>query len=117
MAAVGAVLDHIVAHGDALFPELDRLAEHLASSLNAWWAQQGLALRIDHFGSMIRFQVPPRLNLVFFQTLLQNGVYCWEGRTCFLTTAHTQEDVDEIIAACKRTSHQLAEEGIAIPGS
>ena len=116
MAAVGAVLDHIVAHGDALFPELDRLAEHLASSLNAWWAQQGLALRIDHFGSMIRFQVPPRLNLVFFQTLLQNGVYCWEGRTCFLTTAHTQEDVDEIIAACKQTSRQLSEEGIAIPG-
>ena len=31
----------------------------------------------------------------FYQTLNMNSVYCWESRTCFLYTAHTQEEAEE----------------------
>ena len=89
MAATAAVLDHLTAHRESLYLALNQLTVDLTRRLNDWWRAGGYALRVDHFCSMLRFQVPAHLNVVFYQTLLMNGVYCWEGRTCFLTTAHT----------------------------
>ena len=83
------------------------------ASKDAW--EEGCALRMEHFGSMLRFIVPPRLSLLFFQTLLQQGVYCWEARTCFLTTAHTEADVKLVVEACKRATRVLREHGVELP--
>jgi iturin family lipopeptide synthetase A len=47
----------------------------------------------------------------FFHTLKMHGVYCWEGRTCFLSTAHTRTVVDEVVAALKRTTDDLEAAG------
>ena len=115
MAAVGAVLDHIMAHAPSIYPSLRHKTDEFARALNCWWREKGYELRIDNFCSMFRFQVPAHLNVVFYQTLLLHGVYCWEGRTCFLTTAHTDEDIALVIEACKRTTYKLAESGITLP--
>lgn len=114
MAATSAVLDHILARGDVLFEELNQLAASLAATLNAWWRERGYELHLDHFCSMLRFIVPASAAMAFFQTLNLHGVYCWEGRTCFLTTAHTPRDVELIVAACQETTRQLLEHGISL---
>ena len=93
------MLDHIIEHGDEIYTELNAATARLASSLNGWWGQQGLALRVDHYGSQFRIIVPPDVAMLFFQTLNLNGVYCWEGRTCFLYSTHTHGDVGRIIEA------------------
>lgn len=115
MAATGAVLAHIEASGEAMFERLNGEADHLAGALNGWWRAQGLALRVDHYCSMIRFQVPAAISVAFYQSLLGHGVYCWESRTCFLTTAHRREDVDAIAEAVRRTTRQLQGLGVALP--
>jgi hypothetical protein len=40
---------------------------------------------------------------LFFYHLLEKGVYIWEGKTCFLSAAHTDEDID-FIEKCFRDS-------------
>ena len=53
-------------------------------------------VRLVHFGSLFRFQVKGDWELLYYR-LLCKGLYVWEGRNCFLSTAHTDEDVDLII--------------------
>ena len=110
-----AVLDHILAHGDTLYPALNANADYLCDSINRWWAEQNVAFSVHHFGSQIRFMIPPDLSLSFFQTLLLNGVYCWEGRTCFITTAHTREVIDDVLDALRETTQQLRDAGAVLP--
>jgi glutamate-1-semialdehyde aminotransferase len=33
--------------------------------------------------------------------ILEKGIYIWEGCNCFLSTAHTNADIDNIIQAVK----------------
>ena len=80
MAAVGAMLDHIIAHGHELYPTLNGRMARLASELNEWWASQDVGLYIAHYGSQFRFVVPTDVALVFFQALTLSGVYTWEAR-------------------------------------
>jgi len=115
MKAVSAVLDHIIEHGDEFYPQLNANADYLCETINAYWYEKGYALAINHFGSQVRFMIPPDLSLAFFQTLMINGVYCWEGRTCFLTTCHTKEVIDEMLEALKKTTEQLVEAGASFP--
>ena len=44
------------------------------------------------FGSMFRIRGPGHIDLLFYE-LLTRGVYVWEGRSCFLSTTHTAEDI------------------------
>jgi glutamate-1-semialdehyde aminotransferase/acyl carrier protein len=115
MTAVRAVLDQILEHGDVLYTALNATIARLASSVNSWWAEQQLDLRVDHYGSQFKFMVPPQVATAFFQTLKMNGVYTWEGRTCFLYTTHTKEDADRIVDAVKRTTLSLLEHNLALP--
>jgi len=115
MASVNAVLDHILAHGDTFYEELNSNAAHLVDSSNRYWDEQNVAFHLAHFGSQVRFFVPPDLGLSFFHGLKLNGVYCWEGRTCFITTAHTREVVSTMIDAVKATTEQMVAAGASLP--
>jgi hypothetical protein len=37
------------------------------------------------------------------------GVHIWEGRAGFLTTAHTESDIDRVVAAFKETIEEMQE--------
>eukprot|EP00966_Prymnesium_polylepis_P162713 3760636-Prymnesium_polylepis.1 len=80
MAATNAILDQIIEHGDVDYTAVAAQATRMTTSVNEWMAQQNLGLRIDHFNSQFRFQIPPDLSLAFYQTLNVNGVYTWESR-------------------------------------
>jgi iturin family lipopeptide synthetase A len=115
MAGVRAVLDHIMEHGESVYTALNAKMERLATTVNAWWAEKQLDLHIANYGSQFKIVVAPNLATLFFQTLNLNGVYCWEGRTNFLYTTHTEDDVDGIINALKRTTLALLEHNVAVP--
>ncbi|MGH7998984.1 MAG: aminotransferase class III-fold pyridoxal phosphate-dependent enzyme, partial [Brasilonema sp.] len=111
MAVAWAVLNHIKERGAKLQEELAQKTTKLAKTLNTYFEQKHLPIQIVHFGSLFRFSYPPNLTWMnlFFYHLLEKGVYVWEGRTCFLSTAHTDEDIEQVIWAVKESIVEMQE--------
>ena len=70
-----------------------------------------MPIRVANFGSLFRMLVAREFKYVdiFFYHLVQNGVFVWEGRNCFLSLAHTDEDVDFVISAIKKSLRETRE--------
>ena len=109
MAATRAMLRHLRSEGPALQESLNARTQALADDLNGFFADAG---RADQRAAL-RLDVPVRLETnasyayqpleieVFHLHLVASGIYVWEGRTCFLSTAHTPADIAAIVAAAK----------------
>ncbi len=114
MAASLAVLRHLKAEGPALQERLNARTAAFAAALNEFFASEELAIRVSHFSSIFRFEFSGNLEL-FFYHMLEKGVYIWEWRNCFLSTAHTDEDLGRVIQAVKDTIADLRAEGFLPP--
>ncbi|WP_068774945.1 non-ribosomal peptide synthetase [Paenibacillus sp. FJAT-26967] len=110
MAASLAVLDHLEASGEQLQIRLNSRTAALAEELNRYFASEQLPMKIVHFGSLFRFVLKGDLEL-FFYHMLDKGIYIWEGRNCFLSTAHTEEDIASIVRAVKESVSELRRGG------
>ncbi|WCT58035.1 amino acid adenylation domain-containing protein [Paenibacillus kyungheensis] len=98
MASILAMLTHLRTEGPMLQKRLNERTERLVSKLNRYFSERQLPISMVHFGSLFRFVLQGDLELLFYH-LLEKGIYVWEGRNCFLSTAHTDEDIDKIIHA------------------
>jgi amino acid adenylation domain-containing protein len=117
MAAAHAVVDTLERDGGDLQRRLNRRTAEMAARLNRWFAAEGLPVRIAHFSSLFLFELAahvPYADLFFFH-LIDNGVFVWEGRTCFLSTAHDDADVERIIEAVKVSAAAMVEGGFFVP--
>ena len=111
MAASLAVLRHLKAQGPALQTTLNQRTAEFAETLNAFFAGEGLSILVSYFSSIFRFEFSGNLEL-FFYHMLEKGVYIWEWRNCFLSTAHTDEDLARVIRAVKESVAELRAAGI-----
>lgn len=109
MAASHAVLKRIKASGEAEMAELNTRTQALAQTLNAFFASRKAPVEVVHFGSLFRFKFTGNLDWLFLQLNLR-GIYVWEGRNMFLSTAHTDEDLTFFI----KTVQDLTDELIAV---
>ncbi|MDP3718283.1 MAG: amino acid adenylation domain-containing protein [Acidobacteriota bacterium] len=110
MAAALAVLRHLKAEGPALQARLSQRTTAFAETLNAFFVDAGVPIRVSHFASIFRFEFSGNLEL-FFYYMLEKGVYIWEWRNCFLSTAHTDEQLDRVIRAVKDSIADLRAAG------
>lgn len=110
MAASLAVLDYLESHGEQLQNQLNSRTSALAAELNSYFTHEQIPMKIVHFGSLFRFVLKGDLEL-FFYHMLEKGIYIWEGRNCFLSTAHTEEDIARIIQAVKDSVDELRKGG------
>jgi natural product biosynthesis luciferase-like monooxygenase protein/amino acid adenylation domain-containing protein len=106
MASARAVLAHLKDRGPSLQTELNERTSRLAAMLNEHFAHEEMPLRVAHFGSLFRFNYTGNMDLLFYH-LLTKGVYVWEWRNCFLSTAHTDEDVDHIVRAVVESAAEM----------
>nr|AYM54128.1 amino acid adenylation domain protein [Chondromyces catenulatus] len=106
MAVARAVLEHLRAAGPGLQRELNARTERLAGELDALFAREGAPMRVAHFASLFRFEYSGNRDPFFFH-LVEHGVYTWEQRGCFLSTAHTDEDLAQIVRAVKASVHAM----------
>lgn len=71
-------------------------------------------MRIRHYSSWYRFDYPSDLTyapLLFFH-LLEKGIYIREGtQNCFVSTAHSDEDLAKVVQAVKESVWELQEAG------
>ncbi|TAE58174.1 MAG: aminotransferase class III-fold pyridoxal phosphate-dependent enzyme [Nostocales cyanobacterium] len=106
MAAARAVLQHLKEQGSKLQLQLNQRTTYLANTLNDYFQAENVPIKIIHFGSLFRFTFTGNLDLLFYHLLL-NGVYIWEGRNCFISTAHTDQDIEFLIQAVKNSVEEL----------
>ncbi len=111
MAASLKTLEILNQSNGKLLKDLNKTTEVFCAGINSFFSTNGYPLSISHFASLFRFHTPGKLNLLYYQLLL-NGVYIWEGRNCFLSPAHTPEVLPALEEKIKLSCIQLEEQGI-----
>ncbi|WP_075264469.1 MupA/Atu3671 family FMN-dependent luciferase-like monooxygenase [Streptomyces sp. Tue 6075] len=110
MAAARAVLTHLSEQGPGLQSGLNDRTQALADRLNTFFREEEFPLELAHFGSMFRFRHRADLELLYHHLQLR-GVYVWEWRSFYLSTAHTEEDVNRVAEAVEGSLRELRDGG------
>ncbi|MDP8910325.1 MAG: aminotransferase class III-fold pyridoxal phosphate-dependent enzyme, partial [Chloroflexota bacterium] len=109
LAAARAVLGHLEEKGPDLQRGLNLRTTEFASRLDAHARSVGAPVRITHFSSWVYLTFPsdvPTAGL-FFAMMRDRGVHIWEGRCLFLTTAHTDADLELVFQAFRDSIAEL----------
>ncbi|MGK3989849.1 MupA/Atu3671 family FMN-dependent luciferase-like monooxygenase [Sorangium sp. So ce136] len=110
MVAARAVLRRLRDEGPALQQRVSKMVSEFARDANQLFVEHGAPIRIEHFGSQFRFGYSGNMDLLFYH-LLERGVYIWEWRNCFLSTAHTAEDMSLVLDALRSSLEELRSGG------
>ncbi|MEM8681552.1 MAG: hypothetical protein AAGF97_19575, partial [Planctomycetota bacterium] len=88
-----------------------------AEKVNAICIERQAPVRVAHFGSLFKIQMQQDLawGELLFAALRYRGVHIWDHRPCLLTVAHTDEDVDAVVAAFREALIELQQAGF-LPG-
>ncbi|MFD4632554.1 MupA/Atu3671 family FMN-dependent luciferase-like monooxygenase [Streptomyces sp. NPDC058284] len=113
MVATRAVLSHLKEHSPHLQERLNARTDELAATLNAFFEAEGFALSMSHFGSMFRFEHRADMELLYHHLMLR-GVHVWEWRNFFLSTEHSDSDVEFIVDAVKDSLRELRAAGFSL---
>ncbi|HET7113978.1 MAG TPA: MupA/Atu3671 family FMN-dependent luciferase-like monooxygenase, partial [Pyrinomonadaceae bacterium] len=108
MAAAEVILERL-RDNPSLLPDLNDRTARLVATLNRYFENAEMPITVVNFGSLFRFMFAPELKYVdlFFYHMLDHGVFIWEGRNCFLSTAHTDDDLDHIARAVRGSVEQM----------
>uniref|UniRef100_UPI0025DCC49E type I polyketide synthase n=1 Tax=Nevskia sp. TaxID=1929292 RepID=UPI0025DCC49E len=114
LAAVHAVLEHLKREGPALQERLTARTTKLVGDLNAIFAEGGLKTRVESFSSWFYFNFHNEhpLATLFFYHLRLRGIHIQDGFPCFLTTAHSDDDIRKIVDAFRDALSELRSVGI-----
>jgi iturin family lipopeptide synthetase A len=110
MVAARAVLTHLLAEGPGLQQRLNARTDTFVGGLNRFFADEEFPLRINHFGSMFRFEHLADMELLYPHLLLK-GVLVWEWRNFFLSTAHNDADLEQVAEAVESSLRELRDGG------
>jgi len=113
MAMAHAVLQHLKEGGPQLQQRLNERTTRMVETLNSYFERNEVPGRVVHFASLFRFVFPRELKYseLFFYHLGEKGILTWEGGNLYLSTAHTDEDVQRIIKAVIETVEELRDGG------
>ncbi len=114
MTAAHQILMKVKEEGPELQEELTRRTSRLVDQLNRFFVDELIPFRVAQFTSLFRFMFPPDLeyaDLLYFH-LLERGIFTrgW-GDNCFLSTAHSDEDVQRIVEAVKSSCLEIRDAG------
>lgn len=116
MTASLAALNHLKENSPKLQHDLNAKTKKLADHLNQWFSVEEIPIEVAHFGSLFRFEFNTNLELLFYHMNLR-GIFVWEWRNCFLSTAHTDQDIDRIIEVVKESVIAMRDGGFIPPRS
>jgi iturin family lipopeptide synthetase A len=104
-----SVLTRIKREGPALQERVSARAAMLVDTLNAFFEESHVPMRMTRFQSMMyfRFQEEFKYSSLLFFHLRLRGLHIWEARPVFLSTVHTDEDVAFIIRVFKESIEEL----------
>ncbi len=106
MATAYATLMKLKIEGKTIIQDLNKKSNDLVMKLNSLFETRGLDIKVHNFGTLFRFKGSLNLDLLFAK-LLEKGFYIWEGRNCFLSTAHTDQDLKSFVEAVKQSCFEI----------
>ena len=114
MAALCATLEHIRDAGVALYDTLNQRSARFAEQLNEVFARRGAPLHLDACGSVMYFGIPleSRFGGLLFYLLREKGVFILEGFPLYLTTEHSEADLEQIVRAFDESLAALQRVGL-----
>lgn len=111
LAAAKASLEHFKRQGPDLQTQLNVSTAALADELSAYCREVGAPLTIRYFASLWRvtwLEDHPLQDLLFAM-MRSRGVHILDNFPCFMTTAHSPEDIARIKTAFKESVAELQE--------
>ena len=111
LAAARAVLTHLKQSGHALQQTLADQTTQMLTRVNEGFT--GSPFLAQHFASNWLLHTAPefKYSALLFALLRHRGIHLWEGRPCFLSTAHTKADVDKVVTAFGESVAELEDAG------
>ena len=112
MAAANAVLDKLIAE-PMLQEELGNKTTAMIEQMNNYASQVGAPIKAVNCSSLFRFKIPQNIPYeeLIFTLLREKGIHIWDARPCFLTTAHSDEDILKLISAFKSSVDEMLQFG------
>ena len=107
MAAALAVLSKIKAEKNKLYSSLNRKTQFMADELNKYFHDNKVPIKIANFGSLFRFEFQKDMEAFYYYMHLE-GIYIYKSGNCFISTEHTDEDINTIICATKRAVERMS---------
>jgi glutamate-1-semialdehyde aminotransferase/thioesterase domain-containing protein/acyl carrier protein len=114
LVAAHQVLQKIKQEGPELQRRLTDRTTYLVEKLNSFFEAEKFPIRVAQFASQFRFMFPPDLeyaDMLYFH-MLDRGVFTrgW-GDNCFLSTAHSDEDVEKVISVVQESCLEIRQGG------
>ncbi len=109
MAAAYATLSHLKEEGPALQERLNAKTKAFADEMNAYFQETGTPIWVEHFASFVvlKFTSFQEYSQLLFYHLHNRGIFTYEGRPAFFTTAHSDEDFAKVAKAIKESVEAL----------
>ncbi|MDN3579777.1 polyketide synthase [Mucilaginibacter flavus] len=113
LAAGKATLLYMKERGPALQEELNARTKRLSDAINTYCEETGIPLYSPSFGSLwkIKFKYELAYGELLFTLMRYKGIHIWDLFPCFVTAAHTDDEIDLIIKAFKESVDELIESG------
>lgn len=113
VAAMKAVLQHFREQGPALQERLNEQTARLVRTLNEIVDRHALPTHIESFGSFFYFgfAAAERFSSLFYFYMRDKGIHIREGFPCFLTTAHSDADIEAIVRAFEESAIEMRQAG------
>ncbi len=111
LVAAKAVLEHLKKEGPELQSGLTRRTAAMVDELNAFCREVGAPIVLKSFSSVwkIFFEEDHPLQDLLFAMMRNRGVHILDNFPCFMTTAHTAQDIAVIKSAFKEAVAELQE--------
>ncbi|HEY4034594.1 MAG TPA: aminotransferase class III-fold pyridoxal phosphate-dependent enzyme, partial [Ktedonobacteraceae bacterium] len=111
MGVVWTVLNHLQEEGSKIQQQLNQRTSQLVETLNSYFTQEELPIKVVHFSSLFSFSFSSETHLIdtpiFLYHLLEKGIYVGEVRKCFLSTVHTEQQIASIVQAVKESAEEM----------
>ncbi len=120
VGAAHAIFKFYKEDNNALQERLAERTDNLVNRLNVVFQQYNVPIEAKNFTSLFRFRALNEAAYldIFYYKLLDYGIFTWEGRTCFLSDAHQDEDIEKIVEATKMTVKDMVVAGFyGAPGT
>lgn len=113
LATTLATLKYLKAQGPSLQEALNDRTTRLAERLNRIAEKYRVPIYIVHFSSLwkVKFKEEYAYYELLFALMRMRNIHIWDLFPCFLTTTHTQEDIDAICQAFEESIAELCQAG------
>ncbi|PPL00242.1 amino acid adenylation domain-containing protein [Parapedobacter indicus] len=113
LATTKASLEYLKEQGPQLQETVNKRTKTLVDHLNRICERYRTPLYIAHFGSLwkVKYREEYPYSELLFAAMRLQGIHIQDGFPCFLTTAHTDGDIEAIAQAFEASVKELVEAG------